>query len=306
MNLLLIAEDTSKQLHKNYACLESELAKLVNLTVWKTSGHISYILKQIPTKPDFILLLHDMNQHLTPMIKGLAHIDIPVGLFVNDVHRFVKLRKNYIEKNNIPYIFSVVRDYFLKTYPEFKNKLEWFPHFIHPELYKDYRLKKDTDLLMMGASDDVYPLRQRILKAYANDNRFVYHKHPGYRNFSKEEENHSFIGLNYAQELNKAKIFFTCPSLYNYPVLKYYEALACKALLLAPTFPELEDLGFMPDYHFVPIDKDNFKAKAAYFLENDTERQKIVEQGYHFIHQKHTVTIRAQQLVQKLSHIIQN
>ncbi|MFD1361141.1 glycosyltransferase [Lentibacillus salinarum] len=304
LHILLIAEDTSRQLNKNFYYLEQEMAKKVQLTLWRKPGHISHITKQLPGRPDFILLLNDLDRKLYPLIKGLAHIDIPTGLFVNDVHRLTKLRKNYIEQNNITHLFTAVRDPFLTTYPSFKAKMEWLPHFVNTTLYKDYGLKKDIRLLMMGAVNEVYPLRQRILDAYQGDARFVYHRHPGYRNFSKEDEGRHVMGQTYAKELNRARIFFTSPSRLNYPVIKYFEALACRTLLLAPTFKELEDLGFIPDFHFVPINEHNFQDKAAYYLAHETERQKIADQGYRFVHERHTLEQRSEQLIKRIEQIV--
>lgn len=304
VHILWISEDTSRLITKNFVYLEQELEKFVTLSRFRKSGHIDSILKQISQRPDFILLLNDMEQKIYPLIKGLQTTDIPVGLFINDIHRFTKRRENDIQKFQIPYLFTVVRDPFLKTYPNFQHKMEWFPHFIHPEIYKDYERKKDIPMLMMGAVNDVYPLRKKIRDYYDGNSRFIYHAHPGYRAFSQAEEKHLIMGTNYAQELNRSKIFFTSPSVFHYPVLKYFEALACKTLLLAPTFKELEDLGFIPDYHFIAINEHNFAKKAAYYLENESERNKITEQGYQFVHQTHTVQIRTKQLVQRIKHIL--
>lgn len=305
INLLFIAEDTSRFIDKNFYYLEQELSKLVNLIQWRKSGHIAYILKQLTQKPDFILLLNDMDQKISPVIKGFQTIDIPVGLFVNDVHRFTKQRRNDIRKYNITHIFTIVRDRFMKTYPEFQHKMEWFPHFIEPAIYKDYQMEKNIPMLMMGAVNDVYPLRKTIIDFYSGNSCFTYHQHPGYRHFDKQEEDQLLIGSAYAKELNRAKIFFTSPSIFNYPVRKYFEALACKTLLLAPTFKELEDLGFIPGFHFVPINEHNFAEKTAYYLENKTERNQITEQGYQFVHQTHVLKVRAEQLVQKIERILQ-
>ncbi len=287
-----------------YHYLEQELARSVKLTIWRKPGHMDYILSQLPTKPDFILLLNDIGKHMRPLIKGLSRTSIPVGLFVNDVHRFVELRRNYITKHRIEHLFTVTREKFIELYPDFINKMEWFPHFIHTEIYRDYGLKKDINLLMMGAVNEIYPLRQQIIKTYDRNLDFVYHKHPGYREFSKQEEDRHFIGKSYAKELNRAKIVFTCPSVFCYPVIKYFEVLACKSLLLAPTFPELEDLGFVPNYHFVPINEQNFQEKASHYLENEAERQQIAEQGYQFIRQKHSLKARTKSLVNRIECII--
>ena len=305
LHVLFIGEDTSRFLNRNFYYLEKELAKHVHLTIWRKSGNIGSIINRLQTKPDFILILNDMGQHLSPMIKGLRNCTIPIGLFVTDVHRLVKIRENYIIKNKIDYIFTIGREQSVQTYPQLKHKLEWLPHFIHPGIYKDYLLEKDTELLLIGAVNKNYPLREKIVNAYSDDSRFVYYHHPGYRDFNQKEENEKLIGVSYAKELNRTKIFFTCPSSYNYPVMKYYEALACKTLLLAPTFNELEDLGFIPGKHFIAIDESNFKERAAYYLVHDKERQRITEQGYEFIQEKHTVSVRANQLVEKMESILE-
>ncbi|MBT2217925.1 glycosyltransferase [Virgibacillus dakarensis] len=305
LNVLFVTEDTSQFINRIYYDLEQELKERANVMIWRKSGHIDFILSQLPTKPDFVLLLNDIDQQMSPIIKGLSHSGIPTGLFINDAHRFINLRRNFITKNNINHLFTVIRDKFIQIYPEFVYKMEWFPHFVQTEMFRDYGIDKDINLLMMGAISDHYPLRQKIIKTYKGDPDFVYHKHPGYRNFNKDEKNQHFIGERYAREINRAKIVFTCPSVFQYPVIKYFEVLACKTLLLAPTFKELEDLGFVPDHHFIPIDENNFMDKAAYYLANETERQTIAEQGYQFIRKRHSVEQRADQLIKKIESVIQ-
>jgi len=304
MNLLFIAEDTSDFIDKSIHYLEEELAKLTNLIVWRESGRIEKILDTISIKPDFILIVNDISFKMSPVVKGMHSIDIPTGLIVNDVHRFTEQRRNYIRKNNIKYIFSVIRDKFYESYPEYKNKMIWVPHCINPTIYKDYNLAKDISLLMIGAVNDTYPLRQTILKSYKRNSDLIYHEHPGYQPLEKFKESFFYINEKYAKEINRAEIFFTCPSIFNYPLMKYYEVLACKSLLLAPTFKELEDLGFIPGIHFVAINEYNFKEKARYYLNNDYERKKIVCQGHKMVHQNHTIQIRAQQLVEQIKKII--
>lgn len=304
LHVLFIADDTSRFINKNYHYLEQELKRFVHLTVWRKSGHIDHILNKLTKKPDFILLLNDIGQNLSPMIKGLANIHIPTGLIINDIHRLTKIRDNFITKNKINHIFTVGWEQSVQTYPHLVHKMEWLPHFVHTGIYKDYRLKRDIQLLMIGAVNDNYPVRKEVLNTFSNDSRFIYHQHPGYRNFNAKEEKRELVGEKYAREIARAQIFFTCPSIYNYPVKKYFEVLACKTLLLAPTFKELEKLGFVPGEHFVAIDEQNFKEKAEYYLAHAAERQKIAEQGYQFIHQCHTVKIRAMQLAKKIEKIV--
>ncbi|MED4403225.1 glycosyltransferase [Metabacillus fastidiosus] len=304
LNLLMIADDTSAALNRNYYYLEEELKKLTNLMIWRESGRLGKIISKLPVNPDFILIINDIGKGISPVIKDFHTVNIPTGLIVNDVHRFTELRRNFIKRNGNLYIFSVVRDKFYEIYPEYKHRMKLFPNFVNTNLYKDYRLNRNIDLLMMGAVNEVYPLRKAILTAYENDPNFIYHEHPGYRNFKKSEENELPLGEKYVMEINRAKLFFTCPSIYYYPVKKYFEVLACKTLLLAPTFKELEDLGFLPDYHFVAIDSSNFKEKAHYYLFNKKERERIAENGYHFVNEEHSVGRRARGLLNMIESIL--
>jgi hypothetical protein len=301
INLLFIAKDISNLIIRNYSFLEKELAKITNLMIWRESGEIKDIIKQLPKKPDFILIQNDIGG-FGPVVNGLADIGIPTGLFINDAHRFVDERKAYIQKNNIQYLFSVVREKFYELYPMYRDRFIWFPHYINPEIFKDYKEEKKIPLLMLGAVSDLYPLRQKILKFYQNNKNFVYQSHPGYRQFS--EDNKELIGENYARLINQAKIFFTTGSVLKYPVLKYFEVPACKTLLLAPTFKELEDLGFIPGKHFVAINETNFASLTNAYLNNEKARNEIIEQGHKFILENHTLEIRAKQLVEKIKEII--
>lgn len=302
IKLLLIAKDTSKLIIKNYAYLEEALSKLTDLTIWRKPGNIEEILEQIPKKPDFILINDDIGGGFTLNVNGFANIDIPTGLFINDVHQYARFREQYINQNNIQYLFSIVKDRFFQQYPQFKDRFIWFPHFINPAIFKGYGEEKDIELLLMGAVNGWYPMRLIILNQYKDDPRFVYRSHPGYLQFSEQSE--AIVGQKYAKELNRAKIFFTCDSILHYPVLKYFESLACKTLLLAPTFPELEELGFIPEKHFVPITKDDFVEKAEYYLANEEERNAIVEAGHTFIMENHTLDVRAEQLVKRIESIL--
>ena len=305
LKLLLIGEDTTKLVINNYSYLERELSKITDLTVWRKSGDIKDILAQLPAKPDFILINDDIGSCFPLNISGLSTINIPVGLVVNDVHQYVQFRENYINQNNIKYLFSVIKYKFFEVYPKFIDRFIRLPHYIEPNIFHDYGLKREVDMLMMGALlDGWYPLRQTIHEHYKNHSNFVYQKHPGYYRFPDPSQ--LLIGQNYARELNKAKLFFTCGSILNYPVLKYFEVLACKTLLLAPTFPELEELGFIPGKHFVSITKDDFADKAEYYLANEKERNTIIEQGHKFIKENHTVQIRAKQLVIRIEEILKN
>ncbi|MCM3719143.1 glycosyltransferase [Fictibacillus phosphorivorans] len=305
LKLLLISKDTSTFLNKNYFYLENELFKNTDLMIWRESGDIEYILKQVPKIPDFILIINDIGTEFYPIISGLPKTQIPFGLVVNDSHRFIAERKKYISQNNIKNFIVLSKQNFLKYYPEQRNKqIFFFPPFVNTEVYKDYNLDKNMDLMMLGDKvSPIYPLRKAIDRYYKSDPRYVSMPHPGWKNFTKEQEQNTLMGKNYAQFINRAKLFFTCGSVLQVLTYKYFEIPACKTLLLAPTFPELEQIGFVPGKHFVDINLQNFAAKAEYYLKNTVERNRITEEGFKFVQQYHSHIYRTEQLVKKMIEI---
>lgn len=221
-----------------------------------------------------------------------------------DVHHYFKQRQKDLQKDNVKHIFSYYRDNFVAFYPKLKDRMIWLPYHVNTKVFRDYKFEKTIDMLMMGdISKQLYPLRNKIYHTLKADHRFVYHEHPGYRNFDDNEEN-VFVGLNYAKEINRAKIFFTCDSVFNYPVSKYYQVLASNTLLLASESNELKDLGFVDGENFIAITEHNFVGKANYYLNNEPERLRIAKNGYEMVHQKHTTSMRAQQLVDHIKKII--
>lgn len=272
---------------------------------WYRDGSIQEILKKLNFQPDFILQ-YDVawGYAFSPMITGLNDIDIPKGCVVIDIHYFPYVRRQYFEDNKIDLIFSLTKSPFLKTFPDYREKMRWWPFSINPGIFKDWQLEKEIDYLLMGQVYDPcgtnktntqkgrYPFREEVLKKMRGIEGFVYHAHPGH-----DAPSTALLNEKYAQELNRSKIFFTCGGQYKYPVLKYFEALACRTLLLAEPVQDILDLGFKDCLHFVACDLSNFQEKARYYLDHEKERQLITDHGYELIHKQHTNDARAKQLV---------
>jgi hypothetical protein len=301
LKLLLIIKDFSKWIQTERYYLQKELSTITDLVVWHEPGNIHDIIGRISFVPDFILiyLYGSIN---TPPITGLGSLAIPYGIYVEDLHSLKDFQKS-VDKNNIKYIFNCYRDMFIKTYPQLVNKMRWLPHHVDLNVFRDFDLPKDIPMLMMGAvKNTYYPLRYKILQTLKGNPDFVYHPHPGYRDTDEKEG--KFVREKYAMEINRAKIFFTCDSIYKYPVNKYFEVLACKTLLLASDSPELYDLGFRSGDNFVAINKHDFLEKAEYYLRNDDERKRIANNGYMLVRKRHSTATRAKELTTMIIKIL--
>lgn len=304
MRLLVTTGDFSQWHSRSFHYLLIELAKITDLTVCFESGDIHQIIEKCGQNPDFVLV-NEYGETNSPSISGLSTLGLPWAAYLYDLHHEVEQRKEAMARDNVQCIFTHYRDKFFEWYPEFWEKMHWLPLHAYPEIFKDYGLPKDIDYLLMGAVHElIYPLRYKMAQVMARYPSFVHHEHPGYRNFSNDED--ALVGEKYARELNRAKIFFTCDSIYQYPIPKYFEAPACKTLLMAPGSRELQDLGFEPGIHFVAIAEYDFEEKAKYYLEHQEERLEIAERGFEMVHSRHSTTQRAAEMVAVMENILKS
>src|SRR5690625_3377119 len=137
LNILILVRRFDKLFPKHkvkYEILQA-IENVANVSYHHDDGDILEILKQQKNKPDFILH-YDMTAkyRLSPRIKNLNKIDIPVGAYVIDAHWKPDKRREYIEANNISLIFSVSKYPFLQRYPEYKSKFRFLPFSINPKI----------------------------------------------------------------------------------------------------------------------------------------------------------------------------
>ncbi|MFC5650756.1 glycosyltransferase [Paenibacillus solisilvae] len=304
LKMLLITRDFSQHMERSFHYFQQELTKYADIALYHEDGDISSILKQLPFEPDFILL-NDLRDTHCPRIEGLSRLSIPWGIIMHDLHFNSKGRKDFIHQHHVPVIFTMYRSAFINLYPEFISKMRWLPHFAHAPIFRDYRMAKSIELLLMGYVErKYYPLRYQMLNHYLDRPGFVHHDHPGYLQFPNITD--AWIGVNYAQEINRSRMFLSCDSIFHYPLRKYFEVPACNTLLLAPCNQDLLDLGFEPGKHFVSVSEEDFRDKADFYadLRNEAILTRIARQGFEFVHQRHTTAVRAAEFIRMVNSII--
>lgn len=280
-----------------------EMKKSIDVEIWNQDASIQYILSHVQSKPDFILF-NDIHKHYSPIIHGIDKLDIPSGMIVHDLHYKPKYRSKLMQNSCFKILLPHYKEAFLKLFPSCEQSMYWFPHHVNEEVFKDHELVKNIDVLMVGAEfEHLYPMRSAMLKELNMMKGFKTYRHPGYRQIGINEKD-IITGIGYAKEINRSKIFVTCHSIFKYPLLKYFEVLACNTLLLAPGSKELSELGFIDNETFVEIDKNNYKEKINYYLMNENERKRIALNGYKLIHSRHTTKIRANELINQIKIVI--
>ena len=297
--VLFLTRDHTNQVERSSFYLATELKKQTELVLWHQDGYIKKILSLLPFKPDFILL-NDFKPDYCPIIRGLDEVSIPKGIIMHDLHYKKAKRKQFIDKSNIHYIFTHYKSAFMEWFPEYSDRMIWFPHHVNTNIFRDYQVEKTINWLMMGAEyPELYPVRNRMKSSMMREEGFLSYSHPGYRELSPKD-NTVLIGENYAKEINRAKMFLTCDSKYKFPLLKYFEVLACNTLLLATGSEELRELGFIDGETYVEVNEHNFKEKAYYYLKHADERITVSKNGFKMVQAKHSTEQRVQELLKHI------
>ncbi|MDU4696621.1 MAG: glycosyltransferase [Paenibacillus sp.] len=305
LKILFVTKDFSQYLERNFHYMQLELPKYADLALDHRGGEVRAILRRAPFQPDFVLFNDMFHASYCPPVSGLHHLKLPWGMIMHDLHAKPEQRREFLRRFPSATIFVMYQQAFRERYPEFKGRLLWLPHFVEPTVFRDYRRRKNLNVLLMGATNPkVYPLRHKMKTALTGHPGFVLHHHPGYVNFQSDAQ--ALVARGFALEVNRAKIFLTCDSIFHYPLRKYFEVLACNTLLLAPENTDLRALGFKSGVHYAAVTERDFLAKIHFYLHpnNETLRAKISRQGYEFVREKHTTSVRTLQLLQMINSIV--
>lgn len=222
-------------------------------------------------------------------------IDIPKAMLFEDQHGDNNLKQIQFA---IKHQFLILHRYQFNKFHKDVHKLTkcvWFPHSVNIHKFRNYKQNKKYEILLTGAEYKVYETRNFIKTTFKDDTRLHIIPRP------KENSINPYpVGIDYAKEINKAYLTVACGSIYQYPVMKYFEIPACNSVIYGDWFPELGELGFKPYENMIVIDKDNPYFQIKMLFENKHRLEKISKAGMKLINSRHTNEIRAKELIQIL------
>ena len=197
---------------------------------------------------------------------------------------------------------------------KFGIPMEWLPFSIDPAVFKDYHLPKIYDVLNLGTFAGCYPLRLKIHDALKSRGDIKYICGEDF--LAQGYPSMGIMTDEFAEIINKSKIFTTCTSTFKYPGLKLFEIMACNSLLMCDRPYDAEELGLEDRVNYVEVNSDiwsgidkhgnstfgegNFSDLIKFYLKND-EAGRIARKGYELVHSRHTNQIRAKEFLDILS-----
>jgi hypothetical protein len=247
---------------------------------------------------DWILIV-GLDKKIKQFQKELRAYGVKIAIFWDDIHYHTE--KNLEDRITLFKFCDLLLLPYYKQFlkrEEFKyfwNKAVYFPWYAPKICFEsnvDFEQRKNK-ILMSGRISDSYSFRKKIYEYYKDDETIEFLKHPGY---DRERRKHIIIRDEYYKYLSnyKTAIATTAEIPLNYTVAKYFEIPACGCALVLQNTPDLNDLGFIENEHFILINEDNFKNLKD--IIKNFNLKKISENVLKLIKEKHQVLNRIELL----------
>lgn len=184
------------------------------------------------------------------------------------------------------------------------------PHCAERTVFKDYKLPKIHDVLLVGAINVTtkfgqhYPLRQKMLEVLAemsDDYKVGVYQHPGY---ILGDAHKNTYAIDFAKAINSAKICVTCSGMPKSRFGKYVEIPACRTAIAAD-IPNEEQETFKKFVIEINTEDDNktIIENLKKYLDNPEELEKVSYRGW-MLMQKYTQDWYASVFINKINNII--
>ncbi len=165
-------------------------------------------------------------------------------------------------------------------------KLAHITHCAEKTIFKDYGLPKKYDLMIGGATNihtmlgQHYPLRDRMMKIMERmSSKYVCHRHP-HPGYDLNDAHTDKYLIDFAKAINSSKIVITCSGKPKSRFGKYIE-VPMSATAIAADIPEEDEdnfRNFVIEINMSMSDEEIIN-KLSYYLDNDSEREKLVQNG---------------------------
>lgn len=313
VNLLILSPDYSKRVNWGHQHLRDALLEEVENSIqygegcaYRGNTYIPDICEEVSRiegmgYPNAILMENWKNMR---KFSGGSEVDALKAFMVCDYYPDNRGHINYynslLKEHGVdlaicptPNVVDYVEEEKEKGNLPEELKSVWIPHGVNIDIFYDRGLPKEYDVMaVFGLVSYVYPNRplvQDLIRDLIGVKTLTGDWRTGIKHFE------------YAEAINKSKIFVCSNGINNQVLMKYYEIMASGTFLLTNLPNDYKQFGFKPGEHFGTWkDLTDLKNKIYYWLEHDEEREKIARQGKEFVREEYSTTVIAKRIREEI------
>jgi hypothetical protein len=273
--------NANKELLKKYEVVIIDFYVLARYNPLK--GRDKY-LSMLEENKKIGIYLHDMHEYTfidDRELRKKALIDNqPSEIPGKGVKSFIK----FLKTNNINYLISRCDckefENILLEGKDIINKHYYLPHHINPKQFRDYKLNKEYDIIIYGAtSKSTYPFRARLKNILLKSNfRIKY-----------IPKKNAIYGEELSKLLNKSWIGIATKSNFDYLVCKYFEISASRCVV-AGDMPIQGKKIWKNEYIDLNNDMSDKEIidKLKFYLDNKDKLIKMMDEMHRIISDTYT------------------
>ncbi len=270
---------------------------------YRSSDSIQDIIKKSGMIPD-IIVLGTARILYTLRISGLDRIDIPKIIFLNKEFQDLNMKLDFIKEHNMSLVSTILNK---NIYAEWEKKVGipfiQTPHGIFIDKFKRSYTDRVYAFGFAGALFEGFNVthRRRAKQFIFEDTDLSSNYNILWRDEKSEEG--LFYGDAYGEMLNNCTMFLSTLSPMGIIGLRFYELSATGTLILCPK--DEYDGVFVDGVNCVMYEDNavDFKEKFEFYISSRTERDKIVDQAYKDIREKHTWEQRITHLMEAINNV---
>ena len=145
-----------------------------NINIYYTDDDINKVNEEISTIKPKIIIFFEINsfQETTKKFKFVFDLGIPIYIFLDDSYYISSLTSNccYINKCNgliFWYNNNLIIDSYKRKYPtKYIKNID--SRYVNTNIYKDYKLEKQYDILIYGTRNFLYDYKNEDLDSIQN------------------------------------------------------------------------------------------------------------------------------------------
>jgi hypothetical protein len=202
--------------------------------------------------------------------------------------------------------YSNPKDFYSFFDDNIRKNIKFFaiPRCIDRECFRDYGLNKTYDVISVGAMHNFYPFRVHMHSFLQNNASKLNIKYKNFSHCGVDFSHSDFVRDKYAQTINSSKILVSCGGKYHLAFNKIFEAMGCNTLYVGEKPYGEKELHLEDGFNYVAIDKNNFVDKILYYIGNNNELNRIIDNAKRTFEQYHHIDARAQDFVKIIEKII--
>jgi spore maturation protein CgeB len=259
---------------------------------------VSKVISQCSREPDLAI---EIDGYGSFHLAGYRSLGIPTAYWAIDSHINLDFQRNIA--SDFDCVFVAQKDY-TDSFRQVADHVSWLPLAVDPETHRRFTVDKQFDIGYVGSFYDPERLAEHSKLAAFWFSQTAFKERM--RLLKHLSAKYNLVVSNNAWGENQAKVYNLCKIGFNHSIggdlnLRVFEVMSSGTMLLTDRIGNGLTELFEDREHLVTYTAGDLDDLVDYYLVNESDREKIADQGQQIVRKKHTYEVRMKQMLAELT-----